>query len=51
MDILGEDIEKIANEKDGIIKNNVPLIIAEQTIKVKNILLKKEKDKRASVNE
>ena len=41
MDILGKDIEKIANEKAGIIKNNVPLIIAEQTPKVKNILLKK----------
>ena len=51
MDILGKDIEKIANEKAGIIKNNVPLIIAEQTLKVKNILLKKAKDKRASVTE
>ena len=51
MDILGKDIEKIANEKAGIIKNNVPLIIAEQTPKVKNILLKKAKDERAPVTE
>ena len=51
MDILGKDIEKIANEKAGIIKNNVPLIIAEQTLKVKNILLKKATDKRAFVTE
>ena len=51
MDILGKDIEKIANEKAGIIKNNIPLIIAEQTPKVKNILLKKAKDERAPVTE
>ena len=51
MDILGKDIEKIANEKAGIIKNNVPLIIAEQTPKVKNILLKKAQDERAPVTE
>ena len=51
MDILGKDIEKIANEKAGIIKNNVPLIIAEQTPKVKNILLKKAKHERAPVTE
>jgi dihydrofolate synthase/folylpolyglutamate synthase len=51
MDILGKDIEKIANEKAGIIKNNVPLIIAEQTPKVKNILLKKAKGERAPVTE
>jgi dihydrofolate synthase/folylpolyglutamate synthase len=51
IDILGKDIEKIANEKAGIIKNDVPLIIAKQTPKVKNILLKKAKDKRAPVTE
>jgi dihydrofolate synthase/folylpolyglutamate synthase len=51
MDILGKDIKKIANEKAGIIKNDVPLIIAKQTPKVKNILLKKAKDKRAPVTE
>ena len=51
MDILGKDIEKIANEKAGIIKNNIPLIIAEQTPKVKNILLKHAKHERAPVTE
>ena len=51
MDILGKDIEKIANEKAGIIKNNVPLIISKQTPKVKNILLKKAKQERAPVTE
>ena len=51
MDILGKDIEKIANEKAGIIKNNVPLIIAEQTPKVKNVLLQKAKHERALVIE
>ena len=51
MNILGKDIEKIANEKAGIIKNNVPLIIAKQTPKVQNILLKKAKHERAPVTE
>ena len=51
MDILGKDIENIANEKAGIIKNNVPLIIANQPPKAKNILLKKAKHERASVTE
>ena len=51
MDVLGKDIGKIANEKAGIIKNDVPLIIAKQIPKVKNILLKKAKDKRAPVTE
>ena len=51
MDILGKDIGKIANEKAGIIKNDVPLIIAKQIPKVKNILLKKAKDKRSPVTE
>ena len=51
MEILGKDIEKIASEKAGVIKKNVPLIIAEQTPKVKNILLKKAKNKRTPVTE
>ena len=38
MDILGKNIEKIAYEKAGIIKNNVPLFIAPQAPKAKNIL-------------
>ena len=37
MDVLGKDLEKIAYEKAGIIKNGIPLIVAEQTLKVKNI--------------
>ena len=51
MDILGKDIEKITNEKAGIIKKNVPLIITNQMPKVKNILLKKAKYERAPVTE
>jgi len=46
MNILGKDIEKIANEKAGIIKRNVPLIISEQMPIVKNILLKKQNMKK-----
>ena len=51
MEILGKNIEKIASEKAGVIKNNVPLIIAEQSPKVKNILLKKAKNERAPLTE
>jgi len=51
MDILGKDIEKITYEKAGIIKNNIPLIIANQTPKAKNILLKKAKHESAPVTE
>lgn len=51
MNILGKDIEKIANEKAGIIKRNVPLIISEQMPIVKNILLKKAKYEKAPVTE
>ncbi|HIC36636.1 MAG TPA: bifunctional folylpolyglutamate synthase/dihydrofolate synthase [Candidatus Marinimicrobia bacterium] len=51
MDILGKDLEKIAYEKAGIIKNGIPLIVAEQTLKVKNILIKKAQDKKTIVTE
>jgi len=51
MDILGKNIEKIAYEKAGIIKNNVPLIIAHQAPKAKNILFKKAKYESAPVTE
>ena len=38
-DILGDTIEKIAMEKAGIIKNNVPILTFEQQDKVLKILI------------
>ena len=41
MDILGDTIEKIANEKAGIIKKGIPVITAKQEDKVVDVLSKK----------
>lgn len=49
MDILGDTIEKIAAEKAGIIKQNIPVIIGETTSSTKNIFHEKAKEKNASV--
>lgn len=41
MDLLGDSLEKIAIEKAGIIKNNVPLIIGEKHDNTRNIFIEK----------
>ena len=41
--ILGDTIEKIAMEKAGIIKSEIPLVFSEQKRVVENILVKKAK--------
>ena len=46
-DILGDTIEKIANEKAGIIKKGVPLISANQVNNVSKILEKRVKKKES----
>jgi len=38
-EILGDNLEAIALEKGGIIKNDVPLILSSQSKEVKNVLL------------
>ena len=48
-EILGNTIEKIAFEKGGIIKNNTPLLLADQKPAVKTILLKIANEKKAPV--
>ena len=48
-EILGNTIEKIAFEKGGIIKNNTPLLLADQKPVVKTILLKIANEKKAPV--
>ncbi len=49
MEILGDTIQKIAKEKAGIIKKNIPLITAPQIQKVMNILEKKALEKNTTV--
>jgi len=46
-DILGDTIEKIANEKAGIIKRGVPLITANQVNNVLKILEKRVREKES----
>ena len=46
-DILGETIEKIAEEKAGIIKRGVPLITANQVNNVSKILEKRVREKES----
>ena len=46
-EILGDTIEKIAEEKFGIIKKNIPIFSSKQQNKVKNILKKKAEEKNA----
>jgi len=48
-EILGNTIKKIAFEKGGIIKNNTPLLLADQKPVVKTILLKIANEKKAPV--
>jgi len=48
-DILGNDILSIAGEKEGIIKKNIPLVLAPQVLAVQNQLLKKAEKVGASV--
>jgi len=50
-DILGDSIEKIAHEKAGIIKENVPLIIAPQKKSVMKILKNRASEKNSEIIE
>jgi len=45
-DVLGDTFEKILNEKLGIVKENVPLLIGSQNIEVEKIIRKKLADKK-----
>jgi len=49
MDILGDRIEKIAVEKAGIIKQNIPVIIGETTPETKIIFQEKAKEKNVPI--
>jgi len=47
--LLGDTLEKIAAEKAGIIKDNVPVVIGETTAETKNVFLQKAKQHNAPI--
>jgi dihydrofolate synthase / folylpolyglutamate synthase len=49
MDMLGDTLEKIAWEKGGIIKQNVPVVIGETTDDTKNIFIQKAAEMNAPI--
>ncbi len=49
VDILGNTLEKIATEKAGIIKQNIPVVIGETVAETKNIFQQKAKEKNAPI--
>ena len=49
MDILGDTLEKIAAEKAGIIKRDIPVIIGETIPATKRIFIEKAKEKNAPI--
>lgn len=46
---LGDTIEKIAKEKAGIVKENVPLIIGQSTKESKQVFIQKAKEKSTNI--
>ncbi len=44
---LGNTIERITNEKAGIIKKNIPCVIGKMGLKSRNIIIKKCKEKKS----
>jgi dihydrofolate synthase / folylpolyglutamate synthase len=49
IDILGDTLEKIAIEKAGIIKQDIPVVIGETTPETKTIFREKAKEKNAQI--
>jgi dihydrofolate synthase/folylpolyglutamate synthase len=49
MDLLGDSLRKIAAEKAGIIKENVPVIIGESHLETTDIFLKKASDSGSGI--
>ena len=49
MDILGDTLEKIAVEKAGIIKENIPVIVGEKSAETKVVFEKKAKEMNAPI--
>jgi dihydrofolate synthase / folylpolyglutamate synthase len=49
MNLLGDTLEKIATEKAGIIKKNVPVIIGKYNNETKKVFIEKAKQENASI--
>ncbi len=50
VDILGDTLEKIAWEKAGIIKPNIPIVIGEYLSETKNVFIQKAQDCNAPIH-
>jgi dihydrofolate synthase / folylpolyglutamate synthase len=50
MNILGDTLEKIAFEKAGIIKTNIPVVIGEYLPETKDIFINKAKEMKAPIH-
>jgi dihydrofolate synthase / folylpolyglutamate synthase len=48
-DLLGDTLPKIAFEKAGIIKSNVPVVISERNMEVDSVFIKKAKEEISSI--
>ena len=49
LDLLGDTLEKIAVEKAGIIKRNIPVIISETQTETKNVFINKAEENDTSI--
>jgi dihydrofolate synthase/folylpolyglutamate synthase len=49
-DILGDTLPKIASEKAGIIKKNVPVVISERQHNVENVFITKASEENSPIN-
>lgn len=49
MDLLGDTLERIAIEKAGIIKENIPVIISERQHEVQDVFLKKSAEVKSPI--
>jgi len=49
MNLLGDTLKRIAGEKAGIIKPNVPVIISERQREVENVFIDKASDAKSSI--
>lgn len=48
-DLLGDTLQKIAIEKAGIIKQNIPVVIGESQSETKNVFIQKAREQNASI--
>lgn len=48
-DLLGDTLEKIAGEKAGVIKRNVPVVIGETHIETKDVFIRKVKEQNSTI--